>query len=132
MGVKVSGAGCEFAGADLAASYRCNNLLVSCTGYNLFKKADIAMFYEMNGKTKLSAVCKMASLHEMPKVEVGLVSKLSKDTELRAKVNSVGEVSGFYKATVDNRLTYSGSLTVDAAHLNGGNHKVGFGIEFIF
>ena len=44
----------------------------------------------------------------------------------------MGEVSGFYKATVDNRLTYSGSLTVDAANLSNGNHRTGAGIEFIF
>ena len=132
MGVKASGAVSGAVAADIAASYQYNSIICSCTGYNLFKKMDMTLYYELNEKTKFSTVCKMASYDQLPTFEVGMFTKLSPDTELRAKVNSAGEVSGFYKATDNGRMAFCGSLTVDTMHLKDGNHKVGFGVEFLF
>ena len=55
MGVKVAGTCDSKPVVDLGMSYAYNNLLCSCVGYNLFKRADIAMFYKLDKKTKTIA-----------------------------------------------------------------------------
>lgn len=132
MGVKVAGTCDSKPVVDLGMSYAYKDLLCSCVGYNLFKRADIAMFYKLNKNTKLSAVCKVASLDAMPDVMVGFVSEVADNTQVRAKVGTNGEVSGCFTTTVDKKMKFSGSMTLDAKNLNGGCHKVGFGMEFLF
>ena len=132
MGVKVAGACDSKPVVDLGMSYAYKDLLCSCVGYDLFKRADFAMYYKLDGKTKLSAVCKVADFSAMPDVMVGLVSDMADNTQVRAKVGTNGEVSACFTTTVDKKMKFSGSMTLDAKNLNGGCHKVGFGMEFLF
>lgn len=132
VGAKASGALSGSVCADLAASYRYNNLLVSCTGYNLFKKTELAMLYEVKKDVRVSGVCKVEGLDKMPEFAVGVWSAVAENTIVRAKVNSAGEVSGCFKTTVNNKMTFSGAMTLDGKNLSNGNHKVGFGVEFLF
>ena len=132
FGLKASGACSGPMAADMAFSYRHNNVLMSCTGYNLFKKLDVAMYYELNKDTRFSALCKFDSYDAMPAMTVGMSSNVADNTTVRAKVNSVGEICGCFKTTVNKKMTFSGAMTLDAKNLNNGNHKVGFGVEFLF
>lgn len=132
MGAKLSGTCSAKPVADFGMSCTYKNVICSCVGYDMFKRADLAMFYKLDKKTKLSAVCKVANLETMPDVMVGFVSEVADNTEVRAKVGTNGEVSGCFKTTVDNKMKFSGSVALDAKNLNGGNHKVGFGVEFLF
>lgn len=132
MGVKMSGICGNKPVFDLGMSYAFEDVLCTCVGYDLFKSADLSVFYKMDSKTRLSAVCKVSSLDAMPAMVVGIASKVAETTEVRAKAGSNGEVSGCFQTTVDNKMKFSGSMTLDAKNLNGGNHKVGFGVEFLF
>lgn len=117
---------------DLAVSYRHHNLLMSCVGHDLFAKTDLALLYDLNEKTRLSAICTMDGLDKMPALTVGMCSSVADNTTVRAKVNLEGEVYGCFKTTVNKKMTFSGSVSMDAKNLNSGNHKVGFGVEFLF
>lgn len=113
-------------------SYRYKNVLYTCVGYDMFKRTDLSVLYTIDNKTRFSAVCKVTSLNDMPVFDLGVVSKMNGDAELRGKISSNGEVSGCYKVTVDKRISFCGSLTIDASDLNHGNHRTGVGMEFIF
>lgn len=132
VGMKMSGVCGNKPIFDLGLSYACKDVLYTCVGYDMFKRADLSVFYKMDSKTRLSTVCKVSKLDAMPEMVVGVASKVADNTEVRAKVGSSGEVSGCFVTTVDNKMKFSGSMTLDAKNLNGGNHKVGFGVEFLF
>ena len=117
---------------DLGLSYTYKGVLYTCVGYDMFKHTDLSVFYKMDSKTSLSTVCKVSKLDAIPEMVVGIASKVADNTEVRAKAGSNGEVSGCFVTTVDNKMKFSGSMTLDAKNLNGGNHKVGFGVEFLF
>ena len=99
---------------------------------DLFKKADLAVMYDYDKNTRFSAICRVSSLNDMPEFDLGVVTKMAKDAEARCKVSSTGEVSACFKVTVEKKVAFTGSLTVDAANLSNGNHRTGAGIEFIF
>ena len=132
MGVKASGGVSGPIVADMAFSYHYNDVLLTCTGYNLFKKTDLAVYYEWNKDVRLSAICKVDGFDKMPDLTVGISSAVADNTTVRAKINCAGEVCGCFKTTVNNKMTFSGAMTLDAKNLNNGNHKVGFGVEFLF
>lgn len=132
VGSKVYGNLGNSPSADVAVSYAYKNMVYSCTGYDLFKKADLAVMYDYDKNTRFSAICRVSSLNDMPEFDLGVVTKMAKDAEARCKVSSAGEVSACFKVTVEKKVAFTGSLTVDAANLSNGNHRTGAGIEFIF
>ena len=132
VGLKTSGVCSGEMNTDLAISYKHSNILLTCVGYKLFTKADVGMYYELNEDTRLSAICKLDGFDKMPAMEVGVSSSIADNTTVRAKVNCEGEISGCFKTTVNKKMTFSGAMTLDAKNLNNGNHKVGFGVEFLF
>ena len=99
---------------------------------DLGKKTEVSVCHDASEWTRVSGVCEVRSLKEMPVVSVGVVSKVNDATEVRGKVSSDGVVSGCYKVCVDNKVKVMGSVSVDAAHLNDGKHKIGMGLEFLF
>ena len=96
------------------------------------KKTEVSVCHDASEWTRVSGVCEVRCVKEMPVVSVGVVSKVNDATEVRGKVSSDGVVSGCYKVCVDNKLNVMGSVSVDAAHLNDGKHKIGMGLEFLF
>ena len=130
--MKASGAVSGSIVTDIAASYRHKDIVMSCIGYDLFKKADLAIYYEWNKDTRLSTICKIDGFDKMPAMTFGLSSAVADNTTVRAKITSEGEIQGCFKTTVNKKMTFSGSMALDAKNMNNGNHKVGFGVEFLF
>ena len=106
LGLKTSGVCSGERSTDVALSYKYNRLLLTCTGYKLFSKTNVAMHYELNEDTRLSAVCKVDSFDKMPAMEVGVSSSIAENTTVRAKVNGEGEISGCFKTTVNKKMTW--------------------------
>ena len=131
LGLKAYGKCCETITADMGLSYQYNDLRLSCICRDLCKKADLGFVYQYND-IKFSGMCTVDGFDKMPTFAVGLASEVADNTIVRAKVTSGGEVSGCFKTTVNNKITFNGTMTLDAKNLNNGNHKVGFGMEFLF
>lgn len=117
---------------DIGLSYQLKNVVLSCVGYDSLKEGDVCMMYEMNDDTRLSGVCHVKSFEEVPEVLLGVAHKIGESTEVRCKVSSSGCVSGCFKSTVEKKMTFSGSLSVDGKDLKSGNNRLGFGVEFLF
>lgn len=96
------------------------------------KKGTVGVWAKTGASTRVGAVWEVRSMRSMPRGAVGVVSSLNEATEIRGKVSESGVVSGAVKATVNKKLSLLASAEVDAAHLEGGNHKLGLGLEFIF
>ncbi|KNB42834.1 hypothetical protein JH06_5537 [Blastocystis sp. subtype 4] len=117
---------------DFGLCYRVKDVVLSCVGYDLMKQGDLCVFYEMNDKTRLSGVCHVKSFDEVPEMLLGVAHKIGENTEVRCKVSSSGCVSGCFKSSVDDKMTFSGSLSVDGKDLKSGNNRLGLGVEFLF
>lgn len=131
LGLKAYGKCCETITADMGLSYQYNDLRLSCICRDLCKKTDLGFVYQYND-IKFSGMCTVDGFDKMPTFTVGLASEVADNTTVRAKVTSNGEVCGCFKTTVSNKMTFNGAMTLDAKNLNNGNHKVGFGVEFLF
>lgn len=117
---------------DFGLSYSVNEVVLSCVGYDMMKHADLCVFYNMNDKTRLSGVCKVKSFEEVPEVVLGVACKVADNTEVRCKMSSSGCVSGCFKSSVDDKMVFSGSLSIDAKDLKSGKNRIGLGVEFLF
>ena len=131
LGMKAYGKCGETITADMGLSYQYNDLRLSCICRDMCKKTDLGFVYQYND-VKFSGMCTVDGFDKMPTCSIGLASKVADNTIVRAKVTSGGEVSGCFKTTVNNKITFNGAMTLDAKNLNNGNHKVGFGVEFLF
>ena len=131
LGLKAYGKCCETITADMGLSYQYNDLRLSCICRDLCKKADLGFVYQYND-IKFSGMCTVDGFDKMPTFTVGLASEVADNTTVRAKVTSGGEVCGCFKTTVNKKMTFTGAMSLDAKNLNNGNHKVGFGVEFLF
>lgn len=121
-------------GVDVAcgASFRGEAYEVCGVWSSAGKKGIMGVWTKPCATTRVGAVWEVRSMWEVPRGAVGVVSSLNECTEIRGKVNESGVVSGAVKATVNKKLSLLASAEVDAAHLEGGNHKLGLGLEFIF
>ena len=119
-------------GAECGVSFRGEGYEVCGVWSGAAKKGTVGAWMEAGTKTRVGAVWEVESWKTMPRGAVGVVRRMGEDTEIRGKVNERGVVSGALKTTVDKKLSLSASVEVDAAHLEGGNHKLGLGLEFIF
>lgn len=117
---------------DFGLCYRLKDVVLSCVGYDLMKQGDLCVFYEMNDETRLSGVCHVKSFDEVPEMMFGVAHKIGENTEVRCKVSSSGCVSGCFKSSVDDKMTFSGSLSIDGKDLKSGNNRLGLGVEFLF
>ena len=100
--------------------------------HDCLKRGEVSVLYKINDTTRVSGVCEGKLAAEMPRICVGVMSTIGETTDVRAKVTSEGVLSGCFRSTLEKKIALNGSLSVDLKNLNGGNHKVGFGMEFLF
>ena len=99
-------------GVACGASFRGEGYEVCGVWSSAGKKGTVGVWAKTGATTRVGAVWEVRSMWEVPRGAVGAVSSLNESTE--------------------KKLSLLASAEVDAAHLEGGNHKLGLGLEFIF
>ena len=131
VGSKVYGDLSNSPSADVAVSYAYKYMVYSCTGYDLFKKADLTVMYDYDKNTRFSAICRVFFAERHARVRPG---RGDEDGEGRGGALQ-GVQHGRSVRVLQGDRGEEGRLprdrwTVDAANLSNGNHRTGAGIEF--
>lgn len=69
---------------------------------------------------------------EVPKLDVGIKYKATKDCTIYAKLNEHAELCVCSDVAIDSRLRLQGSFCVDATNPRSGNSRFGMGMEWLF